>query len=75
MNFGDFLLMVLGCVLIKKRYPEFDYVLDVYSLILKKLHFFLSKKLEPFLFYCTVIDNEKVQKYSDHNPVIIALKI
>lgn len=59
----------------KKRYSEFDYVLDVNSLIFENYIFFISKKLEPFLFYCTVIDNDKIQKYSDHNPVIIALKI
>lgn len=36
-------------------------------------YFFVSKRLEKQLLNCTVVDNEKVQKFSDHNPVIIEL--
>ncbi|RDH86961.1 MAG: hypothetical protein DIZ78_05495 [endosymbiont of Escarpia spicata] len=34
-------------------------------------YFFISKRLEKHLVDCTVVDNDKVRKLSDHNPVII----
>lgn len=38
-------------------------------------YFFISKKLEKHLDDCKVINNEKVHKLSDHNPVIIELEV
>ncbi len=38
-------------------------------------YFFISKKLEKYLVNCSVVDDEKVRKLSDHNPVIIELDI
>ncbi len=38
-------------------------------------YFFISKRLEPLLIDCEVISNETVNKMSDHNPVIIELKV
>lgn len=36
-------------------------------------YFFISKKLEKNLVNCEVISNETVNKFSDHNPVVIEL--
>ena len=38
-------------------------------------YFFISNTLSKKLIGCEVIDNEQVRKFSDHNPVIISLKI
>ena len=38
-------------------------------------YFFISKKLEKHLINCSLIDNESVRKYSDHNPVVIQLDV
>ena len=38
-------------------------------------YFFISDKLENYLVNCEVVDNEKIQIFSDHNPVIIELEI
>lgn len=38
-------------------------------------YFFISKRLNSHLVNCEVIDNEKIRKFSDHNPVIIDLEI
>ncbi len=38
-------------------------------------YFFISKQLESGLKSCKVIDNDKVRKFSDHNPVVLALSI
>lgn len=38
-------------------------------------HFFISKSISKNFKNCEVIDTEEVRKYSDHNPVIITLKI
>ena len=38
-------------------------------------YFFISKKLSKKLLNCEIIDNDKIRRYSDHNPVIITLEI
>jgi exodeoxyribonuclease-3 len=38
-------------------------------------YFFISKKLSKKFINCEIIDNDKVRKYSDHNPVIATLEI
>lgn len=38
-------------------------------------YFFISKSMSENLKSCTVIDNEKVRKFSDHNPVLIELEL
>lgn len=38
-------------------------------------YFFVSKSLSKNFEWCEVIDSEKVQKYSDHNPVVITLDL
>jgi len=38
-------------------------------------YFFISKKLSKKFINCEIIDNDKVRKYSDHNPVIVTLEI
>lgn len=38
-------------------------------------YLFVSDSLSKKLINCEVIDNEKIRKYSDHNPVIITLEI
>jgi len=37
-------------------------------------YFFISQRISKKLINCEVIDNEKVRKYSDHNPVMITLE-
>ncbi|MCY4524472.1 MAG: hypothetical protein OXB84_07015 [Halobacteriovoraceae bacterium] len=37
-------------------------------------YFFISDKLKENLLSCSVIDNDKVRKFSDHNPVVIELR-
>jgi exodeoxyribonuclease-3 len=38
-------------------------------------YFFISKSLSKKLINCEVVDNDKVRKYSDHNPVVITLDL
>lgn len=38
-------------------------------------YFFISDKLADSLHSCKVIDNEDVRKHSDHNPVLITLRL
>ena len=38
-------------------------------------YFFMSKELSKKLIGCVVIDNGKIRKFSDHNPVVIELDI
>lgn len=38
-------------------------------------YFFISNKLKKSLINCEVIVNEEVEKYSDHNPVVMELEI
>jgi len=38
-------------------------------------YFFISKSLSKKLINCEIIDNDKVRKYSDHNPVVITLDL
>ena len=38
-------------------------------------YFFVSKSISKKLINCEVLDNDKVRKYSDHNPVVITLDL
>lgn len=38
-------------------------------------YLFISKKISKKLINCEIIDNDKVRRYSDHNPVIITLDL
>jgi exodeoxyribonuclease-3 len=38
-------------------------------------YFFISKSISKRLINCEVIDNDKIRKYSDHNPVVITLDL
>ncbi len=38
-------------------------------------YFFVSKSISKKLISCEVVDNDKVRKYSDHNPVVITLDL
>ena len=38
-------------------------------------YFFVSKSISKKLINCEVVDNNKVRKYSDHNPVVITLDL
>jgi len=38
-------------------------------------YFFISKKISKKLLNCEIIDDDRIRKYSDHNPVIITLEI
>jgi len=38
-------------------------------------YFFISKSISKKLVNCEVVDNDKVRKYSDHNPVVITLDL
>jgi len=38
-------------------------------------YFFISESLSKKLLCCEVIDNDKVRRYSDHNPVVITLDL
>jgi len=38
-------------------------------------YFFISKSISKKLINCEVVDNDKVRKYSDHNPVVITLDL
>ncbi len=38
-------------------------------------YFFVSKSISKKLINCEVVDNDKVRKYSDHNPVVITLDL
>lgn len=38
-------------------------------------YFFISKKLESHLVDCSVVEDEKVRKFSDHNPGVIEMEL
>lgn len=38
-------------------------------------YFFISKSISKKLINCKVVDNDKVRKYSDHNPEVITLDL
>lgn len=38
-------------------------------------YFFVSKSISKKLISCEVVENDKVRKYSDHNPVVITLDL
>ena len=61
--------------LLDKKYPQRTLRHSKSNVKWENDYFFISKTMFGKLAGCEVIENDKVIKYSDHNPVVITLKL